>query len=204
MIVVVTGPSAAGKTTWCRRHHPAQTVPEHAPAGAEPADPAAQAVYWCAAGCDRWAAARDLERRGGLAVCDDDPLKLHYTWSMLRAGLGDRRLWDREVAAHRSAVAAGRLGFADLYLVSVPPEPELRRRREADRTRTRRNFERHVRLAAGLREWYATLDRLSPGRTRWHLPPDGAPATDPRARREDPALLDALLDALPPADTSDN
>jgi GTPase SAR1 family protein len=28
VIVVVTGPSAAGKTTWCRRHFPDRTVPD--------------------------------------------------------------------------------------------------------------------------------------------------------------------------------
>lgn len=46
MILVVEGPSAAGKTTWCRQHTSA-VVAEHTPTGGEPdgSDLLAQAAY---------------------------------------------------------------------------------------------------------------------------------------------------------------
>ncbi len=198
MIVVGTGPSAAGKTTWCRTHHPADTIDEYAPGGAEPApvDPVAQAAYWCAAGADRWAAATAREAVCGLAVCDDDPLKLHYTWSLLQVGAADRRQWAAEVSAHRAALVAGRLGFADRYLVSVPPAAELRRRRDTDPSRRRSNFALHVRLAEPLHRWYRALDELRPGRTVWGLPPESLPAAPATGGRYDVAVFDALIERL--------
>jgi hypothetical protein len=88
MIVVGTGPSASGKTTWCRRHAPAGMIPEYTPSGAEPdgADIPAQAGFWTAVSCRRWQAELDRERASGLAVCDDDPLKPHYSWPLARIG----------------------------------------------------------------------------------------------------------------------
>jgi hypothetical protein len=199
LIAVVTGPSAAGKSTWCRVHHPGDTIEEYAPTGAEPGpdDPIAGAAYWCAASSARWAAAVDREAVSGLAVCDDDPLKLHYSWSLWQIGEAGRAQWAAEVAAHRAAVAGRRLGFADLYLVSVPPLTELRQRRDADATRRRSNFALHLRLAEPLRRWYTALDELRPGRMLWELPPGGLPAVLPEAgHRYDVALFDALIERL--------
>ena len=197
----MTGPSAAGKTTWCRRHYPDELVPEYAPTGDEPddSDPAAQANFWSEVNCRRWSQATVVERDFGLAVCDDDPMKLHYCWSLLRVGLASPQRWEHEIAANLAAITAGRLGFADLVLVSVPPAAELQRRRDEDSTRRRRNFEVHARLAEPLRQWYQAMDLVEPGRVQWDLPPDGLPATvpTPRTNRCDPALLTALLDALP-------
>jgi hypothetical protein len=201
VIVAVTGPSAAGKTTWCRRHHAEDLVAEYAPTGVEPddGDLPAQAAFWCAVNCRRWQAAIARERASGLAVCDDDPLKLHYSWSLVRTGVASPERWTFELAANRAAIAAGRLGFADVVLVSLPSVAELRRRRDTDPTRRRRNFALHVRLAEPLREWYQALELAAPGRVRWELPSDGLPAvlSAPRADRYDLAVFDALVAALP-------
>ena len=55
MIVAVEGPSAAGKTTWCRRVTD-RFVAEYAPAGHEPEgnDPQAQGQYWTEVNARRW------------------------------------------------------------------------------------------------------------------------------------------------------
>jgi hypothetical protein len=104
------------------------------------------------------------------------------------------------VTANREAFAHGEVGFADLILVSVPSAAELTRRREADRTRQRRNFERNVRLAEPLRDWYETLDRVRPGCVRWDMPTGGVPEPRPPARtdRYDLTLFDRFIEALPP------
>lgn len=200
MIVVVSGPSSAGKTTWCQRHYPRELVSEYAPTGREPDDsePAALAGYWCEVNCRRWSQAIEHERAFGLAVCDDDPVKLHYCWSLMRIGAASPERWAHEVAANRAAITAGRLGFADLVLVSLPPLEELRRRRDEDKTRRRRNFYLHAQLAEPLRQWYQALELVDPTRVRWGLPSDGVPAALPPARtnRSDPSIFDALLAAL--------
>lgn len=200
MIVVVEGPSAAGKTTWCRQHAPG-FVTEYAPTGSEPdgSDLAAQAAYWTTVNTGRWAQARTLEARTGVAVCDSDPLKLHYSWSLAQIGAATRSRFDHEAAQVRRAFAAGALGFADLVLVSIPPLAVLCERRDADPTRRRRSFDLHARLGEHLRAWYQAVDALEPGRVLWQLPADGLPTRTlrPRARRSNVARLDELVTSLP-------
>jgi hypothetical protein len=97
---------------------------------------------------------------------------------------------------HRPAQAA--LGLVDVVLFADPSIDELQRRGAADTARQRRNFERHIRLAEPLREWYAAIasvgdaDRVRPlpDVVPTELPPVGSSRTDP-------AVLDQLLAALP-------
>lgn len=200
MIVAVEGPSAAGKTTWCARHGGDAVVPEYVPTGREPTDtdPDAQADYWAEVNTCRWAAARSIERAAGVAVCDSDPLKLHYSWCLARVGAGAVERWESELRAVRRAFEADRLGFADLVLVSIPDLETLRVRKAGDPMRARRSFELHALLREPLREWYRAVERLEPGRVVWELPRVGVPGgIEPRRDRCDPALLDALVDLLP-------
>lgn len=100
MILVVEGPSAAGKTTWCRQHTAAAvTVAEYTPTGGEPdgSDLPAQAAFWTTVNVARWAQALATEARAGIAVCDTDPLKLHYSWSLARIGAAPRARFDHEL-----------------------------------------------------------------------------------------------------------
>ncbi|GGQ66193.1 hypothetical protein [Couchioplanes azureus] len=198
MIVVVEGPTAAGKTSWCRRYA-GRYVAEHRVTGREPADAVALARHWVRAGVQRWSAALELEREEDVAFCDTDPVKLHYAWGMAALGLAPRAQFDRELAVTREAFRSGRLGFADATLVSLPDTATLQRRRDDDQTRRRRNFAAHVQLREPLQHWYAALESLSPGRVVWDLPVTGLPALpEARADRCAVELLDALVAALPP------
>ncbi|MFG1607318.1 hypothetical protein [Actinoplanes sp. NPDC049265] len=198
MIVVVEGPSAAGKTTWCRRQV-GRFVPEHSGVvPAEPGDGQVLARYWARVSMGRWAEAERLERADGIAFCDTDPVKLHYAWGMAALGLAPRATFDRELVLLRSAFEAGRLGLADAVLVGMPDAETLQARRDADGTRRRRNFATHVQLREPLRQWYEALDSLSPGRVIWGLPNAGVPKLpEPRPARTDAGLLDELVGALP-------
>lgn len=200
MIVVVEGPSAAGKTTWCRRHASA-IVEEYTPTGAEPdgSDLPAQADYWAAVNSGRWTRACALETRTGIAVCDSDPLKLHYAWCLSQIGATPRARFDHELAQARRAFAASTLGLADLVLISIPTLTTLREHRDADSTRRRRSFELHAQMSEHLRAWYQAVDALEPGRVIWQLPVDGLPTPmpHPRTRRSAVELLDQLITLLP-------
>lgn len=200
MIAVVEGPSAAGKTTWCRRHgYP--VVEEYAPTAneREASDLRAQAAHWVGANCVRWEQALALEREHSVVVCDSDPLKLHYSWCLARVGAAPWDSFEHNLLACRLAFVAGRLGFADLVLVSIPPLKTLRAYREADRSRGRSHFDLHAQLSSPLREWYEAVDALEPGHVIWHLPAAGLPAAlpTPRRHRSDPARLDKLVTLLP-------
>ncbi|MGB5952822.1 MAG: hypothetical protein WBG57_09985, partial [Ornithinimicrobium sp.] len=201
VIVAVEGPSAAGKTTWCRRQASA-FVEEYAPTGVEPdgADASAQAAYWVGVNSNRWRRAIDLEARSGTAICDSDPLKLHYSWCLARVGAAPWSRFEHEFAQARDAFARGSLGFADLVLISIPAKATLQAQCDADTTRRRKTFAIHSALAEPLRSWYQAVETLEPGRVVWDLPPNGLPQSIPwpRAQRSDPALLDQLLHLLTP------
>nr|BFE76570.1 hypothetical protein GCM10020092_098710 [Actinoplanes digitatis] len=174
-------------------------VAEYAATGREPTDAVALARHWARVSMDRWAQALELEHADGVAFCDTDPVKLHYAWGMAALGLAPRARFDRELTVTREAFRAGRLGFADAVLVGLPEVETLQRRRDSDETRRRRNFAAHVQLREPLQQWYATLDRLDPGRVIWELPAEGVPKLpEPRADRGAVELLDALVAALPP------
>jgi hypothetical protein len=197
VIVVVEGPTAAGKTMWCQRQV-GRFVAAYASAGTEPVDGQALARHWARVSMRRWAEAENLERIDGVAFCDTDPVKLHYSWGMAALGLAPRAQFDRELAVTRVAFQTGRLGFADAVLLGLPDLETLQRQRDDDMTRRRRNFATHVQLREPLRQWYATLDSLDPGRVIWDLPADGVPKLPaPRPVRTSVALLDSLVAALP-------
>lgn len=192
MIVVVEGISASGKTTWCARH-PGRVVAE-APAGGPPSDePRAMAEFWARVHAGRWAEAQRIEAAEGVAYCDTDPLKLHYTWCLWRVGRATKAEWDAAVDANRLAIQSRRLGFADAVVFLEPDVATVRARKEADRTRRRGNFELHLQLARPLREWYEMLDEAMPGRVLWH----GERLTEVEIGRANPNRYDlALFDDL--------
>jgi hypothetical protein len=202
VIIVVEGPSAAGKTTWITAHCPPTMVIGEAPGGPAPdrdLDPAGAAAHWAKISAERWQAAHRAEHRTGTAVCDTDPLKLHYVWSLWRAGHTSRRQWHAELNATRELFAQHRLGIADLFLIEIPDPATLAARCQADTTRRRHNFDLHRQLAGPLRDWYQALEQLDPPRVRWELPVTRIPGTalGPRRNRTGTDTFDALISQLP-------
>src|SRR5580658_8942570 len=120
MIVVVEGPSAAGKTTWARRVAAEYVIPEdsdlHPPAG----DADKIAGFWVAANIVRWGSAVRMESENGLAVADTDPMKLHYDFCMARIGLRPMEFVAADARAHRDAMKRQEIGIADVVLCSIP------------------------------------------------------------------------------------
>ncbi|MCD7053140.1 hypothetical protein LRS58_20700 [Rhodococcus sp. BH2-1] len=201
MIIAVEGPSAAGKTTWCRAAGE-EFVTEYAPTGQEPdgSDLVAQAAFWAEVNAQRWSHALVLERDTGHAICDSDPLKLHYSWCLAAVGAAPVSRFEHELAAVRQMFAQRRLGFADAVLISTPSYQQLQRQRDGDAHRRRRSFELHARLAEPLSEWYAAVNRLEPGRVFRGFPADLEVVAflPPRRDRYDQQLLDRLISELPP------
>lgn len=201
MIIVVEGPSGAGKTTWSRAHGGRfallEALPDHSTV---PGEPEAAARFWVERNVARWQEVLRREQRDGLVVVDVDPFKLHYVWTLWRTGQVPEAEWDLQREASRKAFSAGEYALADLYLVSDIDEATLRARRDADTTRTRGGFERHVRLRDSLLRWYRAIDELEPGRVRFGLPDSGLTpnllALGPRRLRSGADLFERLLARL--------
>jgi hypothetical protein len=201
MIIVVEGPSGAGKTTWCREHGGAnallESLPDHATV---PTEPHAAARFWVDRNVARWDEVLERERRDGLVIVDTDPFKLHYVWSLWRTGQATEFEWTLQRDAAREAFAADHYALADIFLVADIDAGTLRARRAADTTRTRRNFEIHVKLRDSTITWYRAIDALEPGRVVFGLPADGVTpdllAKGKRATRSGPELFDHLMKEL--------
>lgn len=199
MIVVVEGISASGKSSWCMRLGTGCIVPENGRMPGAPdrtRDPAGAAAFWAERNVDRWQAALAMERRGSLALCDTDPLKLHYVWCLRRIGEASEQDWHYELAATRATIERGEIGFADRYLVAEVAPEIARARARADASRSRRNFELHVRLQPALIAWYAALDAVLPGRVQFGLPP-ALPATCETGERYSLSAFDRMIATLP-------
>jgi hypothetical protein len=202
VIIVIEGPSAAGKSTWIATHcRPAMVIGE-APGGPAPdraIDPDGAAEHWAEISAARWHAASQTEQRAGTAVCDTDPFKLHYVWSLWRTGHTCSRQWRAELTATRLLFAQHRLGIADLILIEISDATTLAARRRSNPTRRRRNFDLHSQLAGPLRDWYRAVEQLDPSRVRWELPATGIPDITGEARhdRTGTDAFDALISQLP-------
>lgn len=201
MIVVIEGPSAAGKTTWCATNGSDSVIAEtHRIEPPAVSSDQELAQFWRDVNSGRWTQALRVENERGLAVCDTDPLKLHYDYCLARIGSASWERFEAGVAAAAAAIASHQLGVADVILINISDDETLERRRNSDPTRRRRNFDLHRRLRPGLRDWYETLDRLDPGRVSWQYPPE-VPATVARDRY-DVDLFGSWMEQLPRHPTS--
>ncbi|MEP1422891.1 MAG: hypothetical protein ABJK59_14075 [Erythrobacter sp.] len=148
--------------------------------------------------------ALEIEREHGVAVCDTDPMKIHFSWCMERAGFHWPDKFAHAQGFVRDAIAKGRLGFADLYLVKRIEPSVARAQKEGDATRRRGNFEQHLALQPHLIAWFTVMSDVLPGKVRWEFPEREALLAELKSktpeeapRRFDVSIFDALLKGLP-------
>lgn len=148
----------------------------------------------------RWQRAVAADVSGEVVVLDGDPFKLYYTWASWRVGHIIESEWSEAVEAARHLFVEGDYGLADLILYADPSLAELRRRRDSDATRTRRNFELHTSMRPFFRSWYESMAQIDPRRVVWEHPPGGLNgellALGQRPERSGPHLFDSLLARL--------
>jgi hypothetical protein len=169
MIVVIEGPSAVGKTTWCRSHFPEGFVgeaPENIDAPDLYANPVEIAKFWIDFNAGLWQRALQIETQKGIAICDGDPLRLYFSRSLWKSGAISGSLFATELPLYRRAIEEGRLGFADLVLWREAPVEELRRRAKSDPARRRRRHETYLRLIPWMVAWFAARESVFPGSVR--------------------------------------
>ncbi len=169
MIIAIEGPSAAGKTTWCREHcpHPwVEEAPYHIAAPDLYADPADVACFWVHHNSGNWQRALELEREHGVAVCDGDPFHLYFAWSLWKSGALDKKLFAVERELYREACERQQMGFVDRVFWLEASEDELRRRAKGDTVRKRKRHEIYLALVPWMKRWFAARETLMPGSVR--------------------------------------
>src|ERR1035438_1026156 len=199
MIMVMEGPSAAGKTTWCRTHCPdllGGNASENLAAPDLYDEPQAAAHFWAEFNVKQWQSALQIEKQKGIAVCDGDPLHLYFSWALWKAGSLTRNLFDAELPWYRRAIEEGRIGFADLVLWREAPLEELRRRAKSDSTRRRRRHELYLSMIPWMKIWFAARARVLHGTVRelshqFHI--EGFRAFPPSSCRYDATVLNSMV-----------
>jgi len=162
-IICLEGLTAVGKTTLAAelaRTAGAAVVPELDASGAPPIPESA--AWFVDRHAEQWQHARTLAERAPLVVVDCDPFKgLWYNQVFADQGWPDVRA---QAPLYRAHVLRGTLAVPDLYVVLTATEAQLRARRAGDATRSRRNFEAHLRLTIPHRHYYQTLQAADPAR----------------------------------------
>ncbi len=165
MIICLEGPSAVGKTTTCSalaKQSNIYVVPEVNALFVRPAE--ASPDWYLERQAERWEMAQKQSAAHRLAVLDGDVFQpLWYNWAYDFVGWQDLEALSE---FFRPLIEAGTSGFPDYYFRLSVNEGELRRRKEADQTRTRRNFDVHLKLIQAQARYFDVLSRLAPGMVR--------------------------------------
>jgi DNA polymerase III delta prime subunit len=162
-VICLEGPSAVGKTTLAEalaREFGAAVVPELDSSGAPP--PGRSAAWFVERHAAQWRRAREMAAGAPFSVLDGDPFKGLW-YNRVYADEGWEGV-DTVAPLYRAQVEAGALAFPDLYVVLTASDEELRRRRAFDVSRSRRNFEKHLRMAGPLLDYFREMRDAAPGR----------------------------------------
>lgn len=112
----------------------------------------------------------EIEAKHGFSICDTDPFKSHFDWSMAKAGFTTMDVFNAAMPMARDAILRRKLGFCDLYLVKHIAPEIARAQKENDSSRTRSRFEMHLELQPYLRDWFETLSEVLPERVKFGFP----------------------------------
>jgi len=153
-IICFEGPSAVGKTTLCQSLSANfNIVPEVNLLFARPQN---AAKYWYhQRQLDRF----EICRKSDVAsILDGDVFQpIWYNWACNYPS--EFLSKDETHEFYRTQVQEGRIRFPDLYIIFDAEEKALWQRKEGDKTRQRRNFEKHLKIIAPLRAYYRMLDQ---------------------------------------------
>ncbi len=93
---------------------------------------------------DRWRMAYEVSSEGGSAVLDGDPFQpVWYNWTF--PDLGSQSI-SEVINFYQEKIISGFIRLPDKYYLLTTSELELRQRKESDQNRSRKNFEKHLRL----------------------------------------------------------
>jgi hypothetical protein len=165
-IICLEGASAAGKTTlshaiaartgaaviaevWALFEHPSPEPP----------------LWYLERQVERWRFAIESSERYGLSILDGDPFQpLWYGWAY---GFIEPHTLTTVTSFYHDAIATG-------SLLTVA-EPELRRRKQGDISRSRRNFAKYLSLHRHQPRYFSAMNTICPGLA--YVLDAGAPVT---------------------------
>ena len=108
---------------------------------------------------------------------------------IVKAGLAGPELFEAERSLYIAAIAARQIGFGEPVVWLIEPDSTLRARATLDKTRNRKQLEKHILLVPWMHAWFQARERVLATRATPHAPGED----DSQSRRYDPALADKII-----------
>ncbi len=202
MILVIEGPSAVGKTTWCRAHSADGFVEEAGEISKRPIFTPIPLKLRTSGAILISAIGRELYAWNSNPALPS-AMGIHFT-SISPGHFGKpdyfpARLFEMEASLYRRAFHERRLGFADRVCWQEAPVEELRRRAKSDRHRKRRRHEMYLKLVPWMRAWCKVREQVLPGAFGdWpeHAEDEFSRSSSEPAFRYDIKIFDQMIDRL--------
>lgn len=151
-IVCLEGPSAVGKTTTCQQleeDYGAYIIPEVNLLFERPKNE--HKTWYLERQVERWNMAVRQSKNYEIVILDGDVFQpLSYNWCF-HFGIFDQPLSFLE-EFYKKSMMKREIGFPDQYFYLYTTDSELRKRKDFDYTRKRRNFEKHIHIVKAHKE----------------------------------------------------
>jgi deoxyadenosine/deoxycytidine kinase len=159
-IICLEGASAVGKTTtanFLKDNYGAFVVPEVNQLFARPEN--ALAEWYLERHVERWAIAKEQQRSHQLVVLDGDPFQpLWYNWAYNYVDLQSLEFMRQ---FYQPKLENNTFDFPDLYFVLSASKTELKQHKASDASRTRSNFEKHLKLIEPQHHYFQAVKAFS-------------------------------------------
>jgi deoxyadenosine/deoxycytidine kinase len=162
-IIAFEGASAVGKSTTCReleKNYGAFIIPEVNFLFERPRNE--HRTWYFEKQVERWNMAVQKSQQYEIVILDGDIYQpLSYNWCF-HFDIFNQPLSLIE-SFYKEKMINEEIGFPDQYFYFYAGDEELRKRKESDETKKRRNFEKHLHIAKPFQRYYENLNSLTEG-----------------------------------------
>ncbi|MBE7104444.1 AAA family ATPase [Bacillus cereus] len=162
-IIAFEGASAVGKSTTCReleKNYGAVIIPEVNFLFERPRNE--HRTWYFEKQVERWNMAVQKSQQYEIVILDGDIYQpLSYNWCF-HFDIFNQPLSLIE-SFYKEKMINEEIGFPDQYFYLYTNDEELRKRKESDETKKRRNFEKHLHIAKPFQRYYENLNSLTEG-----------------------------------------
>jgi adenylate kinase family enzyme len=159
--ICIEGPSAVGKTTVAAelsRQLGVKVIPEVNQLFQRPVKE--PKCWYFERQVERWKLSQSLAPETSFSILDGDTFQpFWYGWSF---GFSELQSLVEMVAFYRPKIEAGEIEYPSKYLVFEASVEQLLTRKDGDKTRTRRNFEKHLGIIKPMKRYFSIVEQVVP------------------------------------------
>jgi len=161
-VICLEGASGIGKSTtslFLKEHFNFKIVPEVNEMFERPIKESS--TWYFEKQVERWRLAENESINGSNVILDGDPMQpIWYNW--IFSDLGFQPI-QQVFEFYSDAILREEIKFPEKYFILTASETELRKRKECDKNRTRKNFETHLKLISPQLDYFSKMNSLNFG-----------------------------------------